>query len=200
MGALHFAKSDFKGQSITLDNFVDRNRPETSLNRLSDSKIFINQFKISYCPYSRLNSTAYTISMTYPRYNICILYIIMECMSNRWDSHRIILHKTFRNVKYHILTQLNVYVLNLQNVPTTIVSSGISSIKHFFSVSPMWKYKPDATEITENKANANMLLVPILVQIHRMLHVGMRTCWPRSEELSEHWTRCQLLKMSTTNR
>lgn len=95
---VHFAKSDFKGQSITLDNFVDRNRTETSLNRLSDSKIFINQFKISYCPYSRLNSTAYTISMTYPRYNICILYIFMECMSNRWDSHRIILHKTFRNV------------------------------------------------------------------------------------------------------
>lgn len=70
MGALHFAKSDFKGQSITLDNFVDRNRPETSLNRLSDSKIF----KISYCPYSRLKLTAYTISMTYPRYNI--LYFV----------------------------------------------------------------------------------------------------------------------------
>lgn len=70
MGALHFAKSDFKGQSITLDNFVDRNRPETSLNRLSDSKIF----KISYCPYSRLKLKAYTISMTYPRYNI--LYFV----------------------------------------------------------------------------------------------------------------------------
>ena len=26
--------------------------------------------------------------------------------------------------------------------PITIVSSGISSIKHFFSVSPMWKYNP----------------------------------------------------------
>lgn len=74
MGALHFAKSDFKGQSITLDNFVDRNRPETSLNRLSDSKIFINQFKISYCPYSRLKLKAYTISMTYPRNNI--LYFV----------------------------------------------------------------------------------------------------------------------------
>lgn len=74
MGALHFAKSDFKGQSITLDNFVDRNRPETSLNRLSDSKIFINQFKISYCPYSRLKLKAYTISMTLHRYNI--LYFV----------------------------------------------------------------------------------------------------------------------------
>lgn len=114
---VHFAKIDFKGQSITLDNFVDRNRPEASLNRLSDSKISIDQFKISYCPYSRLKSTAYTISMTYPRYTqfpwlilaitFCILYIFMECMSNRRDSHRIILHKTFRNVKVPYFNSLN---------------------------------------------------------------------------------------------
>lgn len=32
------------------------------------------------------------------------------------------------------------------HLPTTIVSSGISSIKHFFSVSPMWKYRPKAED------------------------------------------------------
>lgn len=64
----------------------------------------------------------------------------------------------------------NVCALFIQHLPTTMVSSGISSMKHFFSVSPIWKYNPDATEKTENRANANMLLVPILVQIHRMLY------------------------------
>lgn len=29
-----------------------------------------------------------------------------------------------------------------KNLPITMVSSGISSIKHFFSVSPIWKYRP----------------------------------------------------------
>lgn len=28
-------------------------------------------------------------------------------------------------------------------IPTTIVSSGISSRKHFFSVSPIWKYSAE---------------------------------------------------------
>lgn len=105
---VHFAKSDFKGQIITLDNFVDRNRPETSLNRLTDSKIFINQLKISYCPYSRLKLTAYTISMTYPRYNILYFVHIHAMHVQPANSHRIILHKTFRNVKvpyFNSLTQ-----------------------------------------------------------------------------------------------
>lgn len=104
---VHFAKSDFKGQSITLDNFVDRNRPEASLNRLSDSKISIDQFKISYCPYSRLKSTAYTISMTYPRYNILYFVHIHAMHVQPANSHRIILHKTFRNVKVPYFNSLN---------------------------------------------------------------------------------------------
>lgn len=42
----------------------------------------------------------------------------------------------------------------IENLPITIVSSGISSMKHFRSVSAMWKYRPEThdkyrTKITE---------------------------------------------------
>ena len=36
--------------------------------------------------------------------------------------------------------------MNNLYIPTTMVSSGISSMKHFFSVSPMWKNRPETAE------------------------------------------------------
>ena len=41
----------------------------------------------------------------------------------------------------------------LSHSPTTIVSSGISSIKHFLSVSPKWKYRQDPLDIQNNRNN-----------------------------------------------
>ena len=46
------------------------------------------------------------------------------------------------------------------NLPTTMVSSGISSIKHFFSVSPMWKYNAETVVMlikAKNSCGTDML-------------------------------------------
>lgn len=48
-------------------------------------------------------------------------------------------------------------------LPTTMVSSGISSIKHFRSVSPRWKYRADTlatTSKTQNKRITSNILKP----------------------------------------
>lgn len=43
-------------------------------------------------------------------------------------------------------------------LPITVVSSGISSMKHFLSPSAMWKYKAEVTSKKKNSANSEETL------------------------------------------
>ncbi len=59
---------------------------------------------------------------------------------------------------------MSVSVLFKGSLPMTIVSSGISSMKHFLSVSPMWKYNAEAIgsrAASENTSLDHIFGVPL---------------------------------------
>lgn len=58
-----------------------------------------------------------------------------------WNKHLLVhIYAYLRSETYNLLFKTNAgkYIFS----PVTIVSSGISSMKHFLSVSPIWKYRP----------------------------------------------------------
>lgn len=67
------------------------------------------------------------------------------------------------------------------NLPNTVVSSGISSIKHFRSVSPMWKYNAVVYSTTNAKINnATVFFVLTMFGVGKFL-MHMRTQWQNTQ-------------------
>jgi len=127
------------------------------------------------------------MTTTYSRKYCLIIRIpcfYMHTNSRTWR------HKTasLRIIQLHFIIDCKFIILHISNLlhflclkcstlkcfptyytPITVVSSGISSIKHFLSVSAMWKYNPE-----HNGSNSTIYPVKILINFSMLKTVSTK--------------------------